>query len=224
MNYTFEDITFENITSEYIMKSYNDLINKYENNNLKKEGVKLPQLGRYSKIPKKKEDLSKKGLSLVILYKYRGKYKSVSEIRELWENITGKKDPGGDSFQIRHLSKQYGWDIVTDSAVEYKFCLKSIEKPSSKYIKDFRECDIDEKAWYNIKNQYNFKCSHCFSIENEPLNRNPNELTILHKGHMDPKKKLTSDNCIPQCQMCNLVYQNKFIFNKNGIITGVVTP
>ena len=35
---------------------------------------------------------------------------------------------------------------------------------------------------------------------------------------MDPRKSITLDNVIPQCQYCNQQYKNKAIFNKRGIV------
>ena len=33
---------------------------------------------------------------------------------------------------------------------------------------------------------------------------------------MDPRKSLTEDNCVPQCQFCNQRYTDKAVFDKRG--------
>jgi uncharacterized protein YuzB (UPF0349 family) len=41
-------------------------------------------------------------------------------------------------------------------------------------------------------------------------------VTKLQKGHMDPDKDLTEDNCVPQCGFCNQRYKDKAVFDKRG--------
>ena len=41
---------------------------------------------------------------------------------------------------------------------------------------------------------------------------------------MNPYKALTLDNSIPQCQVCNGVYQDDYVFNEKGRIIAVASP
>ena len=45
-------------------------------------------------------------------------------------------------------------------------------------------------------------CVNCGSKEGEPLRWKRTVACKLQKGHMDPRKDLTYDNCIPQCAFC----------------------
>ena len=35
---------------------------------------------------------------------------------------------------------------------------------------------------------------------------------------MDPRKELSMENVIPQCEICNQQYKNKAIFNEKGYV------
>ena len=58
----------------------------------------------------------------------------------------------------------------------------------------------------------------CGSVEGEPHLKNKRLETRIEKGHMDPRKELDLANCIPMCSMCNSVYKDKAVFNRNGYI------
>jgi len=66
--------------------------------------------------------------------------------------------------------------------------------------------------------RYDNKCVNCGSEEGKPMRWNKHKITVLQKGHMDPRRSLTSDNIIPQCAMCNQQYKNKAVFNDRGFV------
>ena len=41
---------------------------------------------------------------------------------------------------------------------------------------------------------------------------------------MDPRKNLTLDNTIPQCEYCNQTYLDYFRFDENGRVVAVNNP
>lgn len=170
--------------------------------NLKQYGVKLP--GKNGKMC----------CALVFLYKNINNYVHIDDIKKhvgLFHILTGT-----DPLQVRHLSTQNGWYIIKRG--QYEFCLKSVVKPIDGFIKDKRKTIITSADWNNMLEEYNYMCVNCGNKENEPLRFNKGRITKLQKGHMDPRKDLTLDNCIPQCGFCNQAYKDKAIFNKHGII------
>lgn len=170
--------------------------------NLKQYGVKIPKKN------------CKQSLILLYLYKNIRNYIHIDEIKKfasLHYHLTGT-----EPIQVRHLSTQKGWCIIKDG--KYKFCLSSVVKPKNGFILDKRNIEITENDWINILEEYDYMCVNCGSKENEPLRFSKNKITKLEKGHMDPRKDLTLNNCIPQCEFCNKSYKNKAIFNKHGII------
>lgn len=50
------------------------------------------------------------------------------------------------------------------------------------------------------------------------------DIVVLQQGHMDPRKPLTLDNTIPQCQYCNQTYQEDFMFNEYGRVVAINNP
>lgn len=75
-----------------------------------------------------------------------------------------------------------------------------------------------------MKKRYAYRCASCGSSEGEPHLKNALLTTSIEKGHMDPRKLLDVANCIPMCAMCNGVYKDKAVFNKNGFIKTWLDP
>ena len=96
---------------------------------------------------------------------------------------------------------------------EYR--LVSMEKAYPQCVKDKRKDTIPN--FEQLKKDYDYQCATCGNKENEPA-RYTKCIVILHKGHMDPRKALKLENCIPQCQICNQHYKNKYVFDKQGRI------
>ena len=177
------------------------------------------------KLPSKKSLLGK---VLEYLYINIKKEKNIDDIRNYVINKLNNREKifhSCDSLQIRHLGLQYGFnllksnDIFNDKKInKSSYCLVNLNRVYKNFIKEKRKEELDNENWYNLKKEYNFCCATCGNEENKPLRYNINQLTILQKGHMDPRKSITLDNVIPQCQYCNQQYKNKAIFNKRGIV------
>ena len=171
--------------------------------NLEKLGVKLP--GYRGKL----------GCALAILYAKFGKPVHIdvikSTLKEVGHNLTGS-----DPVQVRHLSTQKGWWIVKEGKMKHK--LVSVTECYPNFLAKKRSSKLNDENWANMKKEYGFSCVNCGSKEGEPLRWKPTEPTVLQQGHMDPRKDLTYDNCIPQCGFCNQQYKSKAIFNKRGFV------
>ena len=119
----------------------------------------------------------------------------------------------GDMQQLKEL-KKLGWNVKTDGrgknfgATLINLDVHQDYNASSKLDKI--------KDWQDLKSKRNFRCFTCGSKESEPIWGAASKICKLQKGHQDPNKPLTDDNCIPQCQQCNQPSQDRFIFNKWG--------
>lgn len=127
-----------------------------------------------------------------------------------------KLKPSGDSLQMRHLSTQKGFNI-TRKKDWFKWIDMSTLSPS--YVHNARDKrELDSTTWTGILKKYNDMCVNCGSVEGSPMRWDPRVITKLQSGHMDPRKALTVDNCIPQCRFCNQQYKDKAVFNERGLV------
>ena len=78
-------------------------------------------------------------------------------------------------------------------------------------------------SFTELKLAYRSKCATCGIEEGTQDTRNQ-EIVRLQQGHMDPRKPLTLDNTIPQCQYCNQTYLDYFRFNEYGRVVAVNNP
>lgn len=191
--YNYEFINDYKINS--ISKYLDDMYNKY----LKNCGIKLPKKGK---------------MRSALEYLVENINKAV-DIRDIQSYVIscGYLLKGGDPIQVRHLSTQYGFYIIKENN---KFKLISLIIPYPSFIKDKRNIKITNDSWLNIIKDYDYMCVNCGSEELKELRWKKTEKTKLQKGHMDPRKSLTEDNCIPQCQFCNQRYTDKAVFDKRG--------
>ena len=187
-------------------------INNYYDNYLKTKGVK--------------KITNNTGFYYALEYLYLNLKKQVY-IEDLKKYVKEKgiKLNGGDSLQIRHLGLQYGYNLLKggDNFNDIKikkshYMLVNLIKPYNGFIKDKRTTKVNNENWISIKKEYDNRCVNCGSEEGKPLRWAKNKITELAQGHMDPRKPLTIDNIIPQCNICNQQYKNKAIFNKRGFI------
>ncbi len=150
-------------------------------------------------------------------------------IEDIKKYVTNKgiKLNGGDSLQVRHLGLQYGYNILKggdnilkggEKIKQSHYMLVDLENTYNGFIKDKRKGKITNKNWTSLLLEYDNKCVNCGSVNGEPLRWDKNKTTKLAQGHMDPRKPLTIDNAIPQCNICNQQYKNKAIFNKRGYV------
>lgn len=181
---------------------YKEIQQKWEKK-LKPYGVKLPRLK------------SQLGSALVILYENINQFVHIDDIKEKLKN-DGHKLTGTDPVQVRHLSTQMGWQIEKEGKFKHK--LITVEEPLSNFISAKRFSRLDKENWQLLLSEYNNQCVNCGSESGKPMRWDVTQKTVLQQGHMDPRKNLAYDNCIPQCSFCNQQYKNKAIFNKRGLV------
>jgi hypothetical protein len=92
---------------------------------------------------------------------------------------------------------------------------------SNFYYRTFKRVGrVGAKNFEELKAVFGFRYVTCGSQEGKPHLLEPDKRTELQKGHMNPYKFLTLDNIIPQCQLCNRLYKDNFVFNeKERIVT-----
>ena len=185
-------------------------------------------LSKYSvELPKKG---SGKALWLVFLRKNMGKPVHKDVISSFVNSVNHES---GKDQQVRHLAAD-GWYVlnkgdeipnedgtlksgfhmlVTTKSPKPTFIFKSLKRANRLIASDFEQ----------LKAVYDFRCATCGSQEDKPHFIEPDKRTELHQGHMNPHKALTLENSIPQCQVCNGVYQDDFIFNDKGRIIAVAS-
>jgi|UniRef100_A0A6C0IRW0 hypothetical protein len=159
-----------------------------------------------------KHPKGKLGKALECLYVNMGQPIHIDKIKEYvsqTETLTGT-----DPLQVRHLSTQNGWNVIKNGRFEH--CLVNVFETHPSFIRDRRGDQVTAEIWANLKKEYDNMCVNCGSKETEPMRWDKSIVTKLQKGHMDPEKDLTEDNCIPQCSFCNQRYKDKAVFDKRG--------
>lgn len=160
--------------------------------------------------------------ALCFLYINSGKQVSIEQIKK-YVSEDGFALGAGDSLQVRHLAKQFGFNMYKGGEVyngekikRSHYLLSDITSPHPSFIPQKRNIELTEESWIKIKNEYKNKCVCCGDAEGEPARWNEYERVTLQKGHMDPRLALKEDNCIPQCRECNQQYKDKAMFNLRG--------
>lgn len=195
------------------MKTYKDLLYEYENSDLPRLGVNLPG-----------QD-TQKGQVLLYLYQQLGRVVTKAEAEKVVcerLNIQSK-----DLQSLRHLGKQDGFNILQAGSLSAGYKLKRGEymlvdlKTVNPYFdisrRDERNLDFQE-----LKKRYRHACATCGTQEGK-RNRYTDEAAILEKGHKDPARAMENFNIIPQCQLCNKVAKDNWIFDDYGRVTRI-TP
>jgi len=198
-----------------------EMIKCYHEKHLQKEGVQLPKLYNRGKF-------SKEALVLVYLAQFYPNTKVVTK-QELTEFIRKFYPNTNDVQQGRHLAAQKGWYIASGTRGngilelnqgEYK--LITLEKPYPNFVRAKRKTVNFE--WEEIKKKYGYRCATCGSKENEYHLHWKSAITKLQKAHRDPRKSMTPENIIPQCQFCNRAYRNFWVFDKKGRVRNIANP
>ena len=184
------------------MSKYAELASKHALH-LAIHGVKLPR------------EKGKLGKALLFLYENMGNFVHIDLIKKHIQE-QGITLTGTDPLQVRHLSTQKGWHIVKRGKYEHK--LESVETALPGFIREKRASKLDDENWGKLKQEYGLACVNCGSKEGEPMRWDGTRTTVLQQGHMDPRKDLVYNNCIPQCSFCNQQYKSKAVFNKRGFV------
>lgn len=200
-----------------IKTTYDALVAKLRRNCGKK--VRVPQL-----IHPAKRQYTVQGLCFVFFGMHVGKVMPKTElIKFLQHHGCRTHDP-----QPRHLGMQFGLDFMIMRSYHPKlkrtlrageYCLKSLSSvhPTASHI-NHRTVKLSDQVFKNLKRRFYSRCACCGSVEGEPNHKNMKIITTLEKGHRDPRKPLTSSNCIPICTVCNHVYANKVVFTARGFV------
>lgn len=203
---------------EDIESLYKLLKTEYETN-LAEYGVKFPPRN------------TAKALWLIYLRKYLGKLVHKDTISSFVESVNSKL---GKDQQVRHLAAD-GWYVlnrgdkfpgeqtivpsgyhilITTESPKPTFLFKSLKRAGRLGAKNFGQ----------LKAVYGFRCATCGSQEGKPHLLERDKRTELHQGHMNPHKPPTLENSIPQCQVCNAIYQDDFVFDSKGRAIAVASP
>lgn len=222
-----------NISCSEIRSIHGEIVRSYENY-LERYGVK--KLWR-DDLPCDCSDealvglLDAKELQLIFLYKYMNCFVH----KDIVSAFVRKYIKGAAlDQQVRHLGSQYFWYVLNKGAKipnknitvpsGYNY-LVSIEMPNPKAVAEAlkRVGRLGARDFEDLKQVYGNKCATCGIEEGKKDTRNE-ELVVLQKGHMNPRKPLTLENTIPQCQYCNQTYKDYFLFNEYGRVIAVNNP
>jgi hypothetical protein len=190
------------------------MIQQFYEKNLKDKGVKAVT------------QTSGLGQALCCLFENLGKPVDIKTIREYVE-AKGISLKGADSLQVRHLAMQFGYNMLKGGEINPAnsekipkscFLLMDMDNAYHGFKPKRRKIDMTPDDWVALMAKYDNMCVNCGSEEGKPMRWNRHKITVLQKGHMDPRRSLTEDNVIPQCAMCNQQYKNKAVFNDRGYV------
>ena len=198
---------------------YSDYIKIYDE-------IYLPAFDKISESGVKKisrpseSSISQKTFGLLYLINKIDEVVTKEEITKEWVNLTGIKT--NDFQSLRHLGTQDGYDITNNRGGISGYRLNSLNVRGG-FIPQRRNVEITTEDWTLIKEQYENRCATCGDKEGESQRYDKTTICSLQMGHMDPRKSITMDNVIPHCSLCNAQYKDKFVFNKYGRVTSVVS-
>lgn len=175
--------------------------------------------------------LDAKELQLVFLYKYI----NCLVHKDMVSEFVRKYIPNAAfDQQVRHLGSQYLWYVLNKGAkipnadekvpsgYNYLFSIE-VANPIAVAQALKRTGRLGARNFAELKLAYSNKCATCGIEEGKKDTRNE-EIVVLQQGHMNPRKPLTLDNTIPQCQYCNQTYKDYFMFNEHGRVVAVNNP
>lgn len=169
-------------------------------------------------------------LWLAFLRKYQGILVHKDTIAEFVSSVLPEL---GRDQQVRHLAAK-GWFILNkgdkipgeDATIPSGYhVLITTEQPKPNFLwKALKRAGrISAQNFDQLKAVYDFRCATCGSQEGKPHLLEQNQRTKLQQGHMNPHKELSLNNSIPQCQLCNQVYKDDYVFNDKGRVTTVAS-
>jgi hypothetical protein len=180
----------------------------------KKESVSSPP-------PKQRHTVS--GLMLVFFAARLGK---VSTKTELVDFLRAMKCPTLDP-QPRHLGMQVGLNFIVQGCYHPRakralrrgeYCLLDLKRSHPSHASMHRAKALPRLSWEPLKLLYGGRCACCGSVEGERHLKNAHLITTLERGHCDPRRPLTDDNCVPMCKLCNMVYKDKAVISRRGFV------
>lgn len=226
---SFLDIPISEIRSIHkkIVHSYNTYLSDYGVKKVWRESINIDDLTDKEFI----DYLDAKELQLIFLYKHIRCFVHKDIVSEF---VRKHKPNAALDQQVRHLGTQLLWYVLNKGAnvpdknesvpSGYNY-LVSIETPNPKAIALAlkRSGRLAAKSFDELKIAYGGRCATCGIEEGKKDTRN--ELIVsLQQGHMNPRKPLSLENTIPQCQYCNQQYLDYFCFNEHGRVVAVNNP
>ena len=230
-----DDISAIQISKDEIVRLYKNIIKTYITNGLGDMGVKPLWAPEEEDLQRTDDDIIKgltpPMLQLILLSKYPRCFVH----KDLISSFVRTYIPSaGLDQQVRHLGTQCYWNILNrgSSVPEsneqvpsgYHY-LVSIETANPLAFKAFykRAGRIAAKSFDALKMVYGNRCATC-GMEEGRIDPRTNKKVVLQQGHMDPSKRLTLDNTIPQCEYCNETSRDNFVFNSYGRIIAINNP
>jgi len=186
--------------------TYEDVERAYKASPLPTLGVKFPRKG------------NQKAEVLRYLYEHLGEVVTKEEVERVVCARLGLRSK--DLQSVRHLGKQDGYDVLQGghqhagrTLSRGQYVLRSFNQTNQYWNARRRnESDLD---FSNLKKKYDYCCATCGATEGR-LHRLTQQVVRLEKGHADPRLPMTDSNIIPQCDYCNKVAANKWVFDKLG--------
>ena len=186
--------------------NYFEVKGEFENSPLPEMGVNFPKEGT------QKSDV------LIYLYNHLGIVVKKKDVER--DVFTERKENPKDLQDLRHLSKQNGFNILQGGQKHLGRILKKGEyvligfETVNKFW-SFKRRDTSNLDWESLKKEYDYMCATCGAPEDKP-HRHTHKIVVLEKGHMDPRKEMSNDNIIPQCNDCQIYYKDRAVFDKLG--------
>ena len=193
-------------------------ISKVYSEKLITHNVKLPQIN------------DNKYFQLVFLYKNMGKLIHKDVISEF---VNSKNSDSSKDCQVRHLSGS-GWNVLVandeipgtglKAPKGYNMLVNMEVKPAYKKNIEKRKVILTSDDFEDIKRKFDYRCATCGVKEGEKHFIEIDKIVVIEQGHMDPRKAMEKGNIIPQCESCNKIYLDNFVFNEKGRIVKVNNP
>lgn len=184
---------------------------------LKNIGVKIPTKFKNGKT----NIINKKVLQLCFAFKNIG---CIFHKNQVAKFVAFYHEENTDQ-QVRHLSSQDGWNILNVDEDYQGYRLKSGEHvlisttiPKKSFMYKKRKKVISDKDFEKLNTEK--ICLTC-KIKEGDIQAATGKVAVIQKGHKDPTKELTPENTMPQCDYCNSVYQDKFVFDDFGRVKSV---
>ena len=193
------------ITKDNITEVYNAYLAEYKANNGEEKGLKL------FKLTKK---VSAGTFAFLTMYNNPSITFHDEPMTRAYEKFAGIEVGSKKTIQMRHFRSQDGYNITNHGGGQYQFV--SVE-PFEGYRPERRDMgELDDETWEKLKKDFDYRCACCGSKENEKGFKRKSGITKLEKGHCDPREPLSYSNCIPQCDYCNGIALDKFVFDQDG--------
>ena len=206
-----------------------ELLAKVNSVNLKETlaTIKKESASILDKVDFPDSERSQSGLTLIMLYLFKGRLIDKGDLHKVGESVLGKKS--NDWQAGRHLAAQSGFYILGKGSIipsiglrcpSGYYILITLDSTSPKFNALKRADLLEEDDFENIKIAYGNRCAHCSSKEGEQ-NFRDNTITKLQKSHLDPQNSGDVGNMFPLCDYCNRQYKDTYTFLPNGAIDKV---